>query len=384
MSGVMKITRIELTPVIVPSKKDAINSPNKAAPLHMLSVGAGKGWSVQFDELVKWIIRIDTDDGVTGFGESLRHVREEKMRVIGEGLIGEDPLAMNLRELPVPYGREYDGYECAIYDLVGRARGLPAYALLGGAYRDKVYCSAWFGQRDPDDAAEWAKEYQDQGYDCLKFKGSLSEDPVAICQAIHDACGSGFRLIIDPNCRWERPAEVLPFLRRLEDVGNVWTLEDPIPRWDLRNWAHLRAKSNIPLALHTAIPYVELFQKPQDVILAIQHDVTDYFNFNGPMTWVQKLGDIAEVANMPFWHGSEVDLGLLEASYLHVAAASKVCTLPSDIFGRLIREHDLLQEPLEYDGSGHFLVPQAPGLGVEVDLDAVEMYRHGERIEFSG
>jgi len=83
---------------------------------------------------------------------------------------------------------------------------------------------------------------------------------------------------------------------------------------------------------------------------------------------------------MPFWHGSEVDLGLLEASYLHVAAASRLCTLPSDIFGRLIREHDLLTTPLEYDGDGHFLVPRGPGLGVELDEDAVERYTAGDII----
>ncbi len=376
----MRITRVEMTPVIVPSRPDAINSPGKTAPLHMLSVGARKGWSHQFDELVKWILRIRTDDGIVGTGESLRAVREETMRVIAQSLLDEDPLEMNLRDLPVTYGREYDGFECALFDLVGKARGLPVYKLLGGAYRDRVYCSAWFGQRDPDDAAQWCAKYRSMGYDCLKFKGSLSESPAEICEAIAARCGTDFRVIIDPNCRWERPAEVLPFLRRLEDVGNVWTLEDPIPRWDLRGWRHLRRKSAIPLTLHTAIPYVELFQKPQDVVLALQNDVCDYFNFNGPMAWVQKLGDIAEVANMPFWHGSEVDLGLLEASYLHVAAASRLCTLPSDIFGRLIREHDLLTTPLEYDGDGHFLVPRGPGLGVELDEDAVERYTAGDII----
>jgi muconate cycloisomerase len=379
----MNINRIEMTPVVVPARENAINSPGKAAPLHMLSVGASKGWSVQFDSLIKWILRIHTDEGVTGIGESLRAVNEASMREIAESLIGTDPTEMNLRDLPIPYGRAYDGFECAIYDLVGKVLSVPAYTLLGGAYRERVYCSAWFGQRDPEDAGRCASEFREMGYDCLKFKGSLDEDPVAVCKAIKDQAGKDFRVIIDPNTRWERPAEILPFLGRLEEIGNVWILEDPIPRWDLRNWRHLRRKSSIPLALHTAIPYAELFQKPQDVILAIQEEAVDYFNFNGPMAWVQKLGDIAEVANMPFWHGSEVDLGLLEASYLHVAAASKLCTLPSDIFGRLIREHDLLAEPLSFDGKGNFMVPTGPGLGVELDEKAVTRYAGGETVTVS-
>ena len=100
----MNISRIEMTPVVVPARENAINSPGKAAPLHMLSVGASKGWSVQFDSLVKWILKIHTDDGITGIGESLRAVSEPQMREIAESLIGADPSNMNLRDLPIPYG----------------------------------------------------------------------------------------------------------------------------------------------------------------------------------------------------------------------------------------------------------------------------------------
>ena len=123
----MHINRIEMTPVVVPARENAINSHGKAAPLHMLSVGASKGWSVQFDSLIKWILRIHTDDGVTGIGESLRAVNESSMREIAESLIGAGATEMNLRDLPIPYGRAYDGFECAIYDLVGKALSVPSY-----------------------------------------------------------------------------------------------------------------------------------------------------------------------------------------------------------------------------------------------------------------
>ncbi len=376
----MKIDRVTLTPVVVPAKSGAIHSDGIQTALHMLVVGGKSGWSVEFDELTKWIIEIRTDDGAVGVGESLRSVQTERIHEMAMSLIGKDPQKMNLRDLPLPYSREYDGFECALYDLMGKVLGVPAYRLLGGAYRDKVYCSAWFGQRYPEDAGAQAARFKEMGYDCLKFKGSLKENPVEICREIKKQAGDDFRVIIDPNGRWERPAEVMPFLRDLEEVGNVWLLEDPIPRWNLRGFRFLREKGDIPIALHTAIPYMELFQKPQDVLTALELDAVDYFNFNGPMAWVQKLGDIAEVANMPFWHGSEVDLGLLEASYIHSAASSKMCTLPSDIFGRLIREHDLLKTPLEFTGDGHVKVPQGAGLGVEVEPDALEKYRAGETI----
>lgn len=378
----MKIDRVTLTPVVVPARPGSIHSEGIQAALHMLAVGGRPGWSVEFDELTKWIIEIHTKEGLVGQGESLRAVQVERLRDMARSLIGVETSALNLSELPLPYSREYDGFECAIFDLVGKELGVSVSRLLGGRYRDRVYGSAWFGQREPRDAGAQAARFRELGYDCLKFKGSLSEDPVEICRQIREQAGEGFRVIIDPNGRWERPAEILPFLRDLEEVGNVWLLEDPIPRWNLRGYRLLREKSVLPLALHTAIPYMELFQKPQDVLQALELDAVDYFNFNGPLTWVRKLGHIAEVANMPFWHGSEVDLGLLEASYLHSAASSRLCTLPSDIFGRLIREHDLLREPLEFLGDGHFRVPDGPGLGVELDPDAVENYRVEAPLDF--
>ena len=86
------------------------------------------------------------------------------------------------------------------------------------------------------------------------------------------------------------------------------------------------------------------------------------------------MADIADAAGIPCWHGSEVDLGILEAAYLRACAAAKNCTLRSDIFGELVLENDLIIEPLEIR-EGRARVPQRPGLGVELDLDSLEKYR---------
>ena len=102
-------------------------------------------------------------------------------------------------------------------------------------------------------------------------------------------------------------------------------------------------------------------------------DACDYFNFNGGLYNVTKMATIAELSRKPYWHGSEVDLGILEASYLHQCAASKEALLPADIFGRMIREHDLLMTPLHFEDS-HGTVPKGPGLGVEIDQEALAHY----------
>ena len=86
------------------------------------------------------------------------------------------------------------------------------------------------------------------------------------------------------------------------------------------------------------------------------------------------MATLAEVARKPFWHGSEVDLGILEASYVHKCAACESATLPSDIFGELVRSDDLITRPLTFTGS-EVTVPTDPGLGVELDHDALERHR---------
>ena len=81
---------------------------------------------------------------------------------------------------------------------------------------------------------------------------------------------------------------------------------------------------------------------------------------------------LAAAADMPVWHGSGNDLGIIDASYLHSCAAAPNITLPSDILSYL-REDDLIVQPIEIKGS-YATVPDRPGLGVELDDDAVKKY----------
>jgi muconate cycloisomerase len=369
----MKIAGVQTLAVRVPAKPGMIHSPGRGMPLHMLAAGISKAWRREFDELPKYIIRIRTDDGCEGIGESLRLSSKETLDQVGASLVGVNPLSLNLFDLPIPYGRLYDGFECALLDLVGKLLNRPVFSLLGGAWRDRVACSGWMGQKTPEDAAATAHYFRGLGFDFLKFKSTLEDDPVAQCAAIRETV-PGMKLILDPNGRWDRASEALRLTPALRELGNVWCLEDPIPRWDLAGWQHLRGAAGIPLAFHTHIPYVELFQKPQDPVLAWKADALDYFNFSGPAGWVMRMAHFAELVGVPFWHGSELDLGILEACHLHVAAACRMCTLPSDVFGEAIRENDLIEQPLESDGKGHFLVPQGPGLGVKLDEEALRRY----------
>jgi muconate cycloisomerase len=136
------------------------------------------------------------------------------------------------------------------------------------------------------------------------------------------------------------------------------------------------------IVLHVALPYCVHGQRAEDAVRGLIADAMDAFNFNGSMTGVVRLAALAQLAGKPCWHGSEVDLGILEAGYVHAAAASPACTWPSDIFGRLVREHDLLAAPLRFEGK-HVIVPSGPGLGVVLDDGAVEKYRAGPDLVFA-
>ncbi|MEM1212840.1 MAG: enolase C-terminal domain-like protein [Planctomycetota bacterium] len=370
----MKITRFTLTEVVVPARPDSVNSPEHDHPLHQLAYAGQPAWSVQFDEMPKVIVEMETDTGITGLGEVYRGVGIDVLEPIARSLLDASVYELPLQALPIPVGRAYDGFELAICDAATKAMGVPLHRLLGGAVRDRVRCGYWTGHRTVADASRKAKEGQDAGFDCIKFKCGLDDPVDAWCAAIRDACGEQFKVILDPNRRWETVANTIERANALEPIGNVLCLEDPIPRDDYAGFAQLRRDLEIPIAIHVAIPYGEMGQHESDTITALQHDCCDLFNFNGGLFGVKRMAAAAALADRPFWHGSEVDLGPLEASYVHKAAACPNCTLPSDIFGRLVREHDLLDTPLAFDDTGHALVPDGPGLGVALDRDALDHY----------
>jgi len=373
----MRIARIRLDPVVVPARPGSINSPETDHPLHKLPVGAKRGWSQQFDTLPKIMIRLDLDNGVTGLGETYRAVPMALAQEVAQSLLGADLMDFSLQDLPLPQGRIYDGFECAIVDAVARSRDLPLHMLLGGRVRDRVRTAYWTGHRTTADAVRLARTAQSLGYDCIKFKCRLDDPVIDWCVQIASQCGTDFKVVLDPNERFEDAAAAGRLAAALGAIDNVLYLEDPIARWDVEEWHHLRSRSPVPLAMHISLPYREMGQLPQDMARALRHGACDYFNLNGGIFAVRQLALCADLFGVKYSHGSELDLGILEAAYVHKCAAGALNLLPSDIFGRLIREHDLLKEPMTFSG-GHVLVPRGPGLGVDLDEAALAHFACGD------
>jgi muconate cycloisomerase len=229
--------------------------------------------------------------------------------------------------------------------------------------------SYWTGRRTPQDAASIARRAKDAGFNSLKMKCALADPHLERAEMIRAACGPDFGMVLDPNQRFEHVSFAARLAKLLEPL-KIDCFEDPVPRWNLAWYRLLREKTTIPIALHVHAPYG---QRIEEMIQAIKLDAVDYFNLGAGLAHFVRMADVAAAAGIPVWHGSEVDLGILDSAALHASAAAPNCTLPSDIIGTLVREDDLLAEPIEFCG-GFARVPQGPGLGVTLDEAALERY----------
>ena len=374
----MRIKRIHCYEVIVPARKGAIESEGINKPLHKLESGARPAWSLQFDMVPKLIVKLELESGVIGWGELYRAHDWGVVEEIATILIGKDLKAITLQKLPFAFCREYDGFECAIWDAMARSRDLRVVDLLGGPVRDRVKVGAWSSHRNIDEMEDVVRTFAERGFDCVKFKCDLDDDVVSWSRIIGEIA-PGMKVILDPNERWEFLPEVKSRLSALAETGNILCIEDPVSRWRLHDFHHLRNFSSIAIVLHVALPYIAHGQRIKDAIQAIREDAVDGFNFNCGLAHFQLLSHVSEAAELPCWHGSEIDLGILEAMYVHSSAAAASCIWPGDIFGRLIREHDLLKNPIRIEPPFAFL-PEGPGLGIEVDEEAIGHYLTQEKV----
>ncbi|WP_341215989.1 mandelate racemase/muconate lactonizing enzyme family protein, partial [uncultured Wocania sp.] len=169
----MKISRITCFEVIVPAHPGAIESKGFNKGLHKLPLGAKAGWNVQFDEVSKLIVQLELKNGIIGWGELYRSHNWVTVDAICELLVGQDIELLTLQKLPFAFSREYDGFECAIWDAYAKLKGVRVVDLLGGALKNKVKVGAWSSHRNQEDIADLALKFQNMGYTCMKFKSDL-------------------------------------------------------------------------------------------------------------------------------------------------------------------------------------------------------------------
>jgi muconate cycloisomerase len=363
----MKIADVRIHKLIVPMKPDTVHSAGVSDKLCAPDPISGR--SLNFWEFPKWIIELVADNGLVGLGEPRRGDLGEAIRSTGQLLVGRQLLDLPAGHLPLPHGDDYESYiiyeafEMAWLDLLGQHWGVPVWHLLGSKRIDRVAVDFWMGRCSPEDTARRAQRAVEMGFRGVKMKCALNDPIAERVRAVRNVAPH-FTIVLDPNERFEDVAGAARVSRSLENFDRV-VFESPVAQDRLDWYVELRRKIPQKIALHlTSI---------RQLLSAIRAEAADYYNLLGPLHEFVRWAHLARDAGCPAWRGTGMDLGVRDMSSVHAAAAAG-CELPSDIIGHLLREDDLIADPIELR-DGCLIVPDQPGLGVKLDQDALERYR---------
>lgn len=326
-----------------------------------------------FDVVPKYLIKVHTDAGIVGLGETHRMAGGPdsegalRLRQAAEWLKGRNVLDFNLARFELPVKTDIGAFETAFYDIVGKAVGWPVWRLLGGLAQRRIPVHYWCGKGlTPQELKEVAERAVALGFAGIKMKRFY---PLPKALEIFASVSPALKITVDLMGHY--PGDFLPVVRELERVGNVLVIEDPPPQVDaLEAYCQLRGQTDIPLAMHLYINR----EGVRGMIRAISAEACSVFNLGaGRIAEFVARAYLAGEVGIGVWHGSAHELGILDAAMLHACAAAPNCTYPSDILSHQ-RVHNLLATPIEIRDSCA-AVPDGPGLGVELDEDAVRRYQ---------
>lgn len=326
------------------------------------------------------VIRITTDEGLVGIGEApgptLPTIQAIVESELSQFLLGEDPLRTEwLLHRMEEFSRNWSriagyaiaGLEIALLDLKGKALGVPVAELLGGVCRERAPLVGYLFIDEPEAAARKAAAFVDAGYAELKLKvGRDYRQDHDTLAAIRDRVGPDVKIRIDANMNWSVPAAV-KWIRGLERY-DLQYVEQPVPDFDVDGLAQVRRAVSVPIAADEACTDV------RSVLELVRRDACDVFvvypSEAGGLTRARTIAAIADAAGKWCAIGSWAELGVATAANVQLVASSSNFPFASDTHYPL-QEDDVLAERLDM-ASGSVAVPRAPGLGVELDLEAVE------------
>ena len=346
------------------------------------TTGGQKNWgNIKWSTLDYVMIRIDTDAGISGWGDGFGYgaafaTKAAVDHIIGPLLIGEDArdisgISYRLQQQNHIWGRygvtmfAISGVDIALWDIAGKAAGLPLHRLLGGARRMQIpaYASL-FKYYDPELVGQRVKDALDEGYEWIKLH-EIAEPEV---RAAREAAGDGVPIMVDTNCPWT-PLQALEMARAFAPYDLHW-LEEPIfPPEDFDALARLQIEGGIPLAAGENACTAFEFQKmiEADAVTYLQPSVTKV----GGITEFRKVLTLAEHQGktvMP--HAPYFGPGLLASLHL-------LSTMPDECLAEVFY-YKTLEASLYGDAilakDGQMTVPDGPGLGLDPDPDVIKEY----------
>jgi galactonate dehydratase len=325
-----------------------------------------------------WLfVKVHTDDGVYGVGEcsGWPRVIEAAVRDLAEVLVGEDPqhiekLWQKMMSAQMAHGvtgvvgaGAMTGIDMALWDIKGKVLGAPVWSLLGGQVRDRVriYSHA--------SSPEVALELKQRGIMAVKTGGV--RDPLAKVAAIREAVGNDVDLMVDLHGPpWLPPKDAIALGRALEPYHLLF-MEDPVAPENIEGMARVADAVAIPIAagerLATIWGWRALIER--EIVDVIQPDT----GRAGGISQMKKLAGMAEAHHIMMAPHSGSLGPVAEFAALHLLAAIPNTLMLERIESDWAGRNEVISAPPVLE-NGHLIVPTVPGLGVDINEEAVARY----------
>ena len=384
----MKIERIEIHPLV-----GKLDQPF--------------GWSQRWThERAIQVIRIVADNGAYGWGET--GVGPDALAGAAQSLIGENPERFEvIRQSIINPRYQSGGYagppsniasaiDMALYDLVGRARGKPVYELLGGKVRDRIctyatglyYVPSDLEDKSWSDFLEEAQGYAEEGFSGMKMKvgGLTFKEDIDRVYALRRQLGDNIRIMVDANEAYD-PMTAIQFARRIADADVTWFEEPCSSRADEDNLL-VTSRSPVPTSGgESASTRREVARILRDRVFdIIQPEIVNV----GGISELKLSASMAEACNVRFvphfWNTAISFSAILHT--LATVAQSPPAHPKEPYVNEPVTEFDQtphpirasLTDPIFKQTDSHVTVPDKPGLGVEIDEDALNHFRQGNPV----
>jgi L-alanine-DL-glutamate epimerase-like enolase superfamily enzyme len=360
----VKVAALDTIPVSVPYRKRELST------------------LVARDGVSDVLVRLTTDDGLVGWGESCCGADttsvEAAVQAMAPFVVGRDPWDLEqMRREAFTHGLwqfragtgnfAWAGIDMALWDLCGRACGQPLWRLLGGLQQPEATYFYYLTRDDEQSLASQAAEGLAAGFDVYYLKVGLddAEDLAAVAE-VRGALGEGPRLRLDANGSWSLPRAVRNLTAYAEhDIDFV---EQPVREHPIAQLAELRTRTQIPVCANEGL------WSEGDAYARIRARQADVYCFSsywvGSLAGFHRLAWVAEYEGLQVCKHTHGELGIAAAAAHHV-----VLTLRNGVAGHQqtahLMQHDVLTEPLPIATGPTWGRIDGPGLGVEVDEDAV-------------
>lgn len=370
-----------------------------AAPYETADAGTRIHWAgrrsrttpVRPTPMLEYVLaRIETEDGQVGlgeatvdigfFGETLEQTRAGIEDYLGPHLVGHDPFDREHLMWLIDFRGNTtakSAIDMALHDLVGRVAGVPVSDLIGGRHRDRIAVAIEVAGGSPEEMARRCVQLVAQGV--RAFKPKIGGDPRRDAErlvAIREAVGPDVVLRADANQGFS-PKEAIELCRIVDREGvDLELLEQPVAAWDHDGMAHVRR------SVDTLIEADESCYSLHDALALVRAQACDVLNVKlgkaGGLLAAKKIAAVAEAAGIGCVLGTAFAVGPELAAKLHLASSIPL-VVDAVEFTELSLHGTVLAPP--YDAlfglpleDGCLPVPEGPGLGVELDPDALERY----------